>query len=177
MKRRSLVMIVYIFFCTVGLAAGEQSFPVYNEPAGDESVSLSQPDSTSSNESTDDEITNLPHPDSVSSNPLGLLMDILDGKHLALITVVILLVFFMVLIFYICPTIARIKNQEKVLEELISKINNIEESVCSMGGLSKRLVEIERRTLEIPRMLSKMYSKLRNHSNVEENIRKTRERA
>jgi hypothetical protein len=60
---------------------------------------------------------------------------------------------------------------------ILSGKSGIEESVCSMGGLSKRLVEIERRTLEIPKMLSKMYSKLRNYSNVEENIRKTRERA
>ena len=157
MKRYFLVTIVYVLFCAMGLAASAQPIPVSNEPAGDESV-------------------NLPQTDSTSSNPLGFLMDISDGKHLALITVVILLVFFMVLIFYICPTIARIKNQEKVLEELISKINNIEESVCSMGGLSKRLVEIERRTLEIPKMLSKMYSKLRNHSDVEKNIRSTRDR-
>ena len=96
----------------------------------------------------------------LTAGPLTLSLDFTNGQHLAVLTVVAFFTFFLVTLCYIVPNIIRLKRQEKALKGLRTQVDNIEESVCSMGGLSKRLTEIERRTLEISKMLSKIESKL-----------------
>ena len=114
---------------------------------------------------------------SVGDGPSRFAFDFSNGLHLAVLTVVAFLVFFVVTFFYVVPNIIRVKKQEKALKGLIAQIDKIEENVCSMGGLGKRLTEIERRTLDLGKKLSEIEVKLGNQSFVEENLLVTRGRA
>ena len=106
----------------------------------------------------------LPEPIPPVENTMRFSFDTSNREHLALIVVVSFLVVFLAILFYFVPNIIRIKKQLKAQKGLRSQIGNIEESVCSMGGLGDRLIEIERRTMELGKMLSGIESELRDRT-------------
>ena len=62
----------------------------------------------------------------------------------------------------------QVQDSEKRLSKMERQITAIESCVCSMGGLSERLLEIERRTMSQNKMLSALTSHLKEIANEEE---------
>ena len=61
-----------------------------------------------------------------------------------------------------------VKGNEERLSRMERQVTAIESCVCSMGGLSERLIEIERRTMSQGKMLSTLTSHLKEIINEEE---------
>ena len=62
----------------------------------------------------------------------------------------------------------RVEDNEERLSKMERQVTAIESCVCSMGGLSERLIEIERRTMSQGKMLSTLTAHLKEIISEEE---------
>ena len=76
-------------------------------------------------------------------------------------------VFFVVLSIVVRKAL-KMGDQEERFSRMERQVTAIESCVCSMGGLSERLIEIERRTMSQGKMLSKLTSHLKEIIDEEE---------
>lgn len=65
------------------------------------------------------------------------------------------------LLVFVIHKALKVKDQKEQLSKMERQITAIEACVCSMGGLSERLIEIERRTMSQGKMLSALTSYLK----------------
>ena len=72
------------------------------------------------------------------------------------------------LLVFVIRKALKVKEQEDRFSKMERQITAIESCVCSMGGLSERLIEIERRTMSQGKMLSALTSHLKAILNKEE---------
>ena len=68
---------------------------------------------------------------------------------------------FLALLLVVIRKSLKVNDNEGRLSKMDRQITAIESCVCSMGGLSERLIEIERRTMSQGKMLSTLTSHLK----------------
>ncbi|MCH9023098.1 MAG: hypothetical protein IID32_10100 [Planctomycetes bacterium] len=72
------------------------------------------------------------------------------------------------LLVFVIRKALKVEDNEERFSKMERQVTAIESCVCSMGGLSERLIEIERRTMSQGKMLSALTSHLKEIINEEE---------